>query len=145
MQFSTNLGLPNLPDSRGWGANSWWQNTRLPYGNMLASADFNVHANILEFFLQMTDFSTARTMFLFNHTGIFYTETKTLYGAYALRDYGYRKPYVPRNITKTPVAIEGNPFIRFDCKQKARARIHLCLTPPHNLMGDCRRRRWGHD
>ena len=113
-QFSTNLGLPNAPDSRGWGANSWWQNTRLPYGNMLASGDVHVHNNILEFFLQMTDFSTARTMFLFNHTGIFYTETKTLYGAYALRDYGYRKPYVPRNITKTPVAIEGNPFIRFD-------------------------------
>eukprot|EP01052_Picozoa_sp_SAG31_P032849 SAG31_NODE_3646_length_4030_cov_2.435767_1_plen_1076_part_00 len=114
MQFSTNLGLPNGPDSRGWGANSWWQNTRLPYGNMLASGDVHVHNNILEFFLQMTNFSLARTKLYFNHTGIYYTETKTLFGSYALRDYGYRKPYVNRSITKTPVAIEGNPFIRFD-------------------------------
>ena len=30
-------------------------------------------------------------MFLFDHTAVFYTETTTLYGAYALRDYGYRK------------------------------------------------------
>lgn len=111
MQFSARL---RAPDQRAWGANEWWQNTRLPYGNMLASGDFDVFPNILEYFLQMLDFSKARTLEYFNHTGIFFTETKSMFGAFAIRDYEFAKPYVPRNTTSIPRSIEANPYIRFD-------------------------------
>lgn len=55
---------------------------------MPVSGDFDNLASIFEFYLQTLPFNKARTLAYFNHTGIYYTETKTLFGAYAPRDYG---------------------------------------------------------
>lgn len=89
--FTTNLPPETAtggPEKRDWGANSWWQNTRLTYWNMASAGDFDTFATILEFYLQTLPFNEARTLAYFNHTGIFYTETKTLFGAFAPSDYG---------------------------------------------------------
>jgi len=76
------------PTMRDWGANSWWQNTRLTYWNMAPAADFDTFSTIFEFYLQTIPFNSARTQAYFGHDGIFYTETKTLFGAFAVNDYG---------------------------------------------------------
>ena len=76
------------PSYRDWGANSWWQNTRLTYWNMAPAGDFDSFASIFEFYLQTLPFNAARTLAYFGHAGIFYTETKTLFGAFAVGDYG---------------------------------------------------------
>ena len=39
------------PSFRDWGANSWWQNTRLTYWNMAPAGDFDEFATIMEFYL----------------------------------------------------------------------------------------------
>eukprot|EP01048_Picozoa_sp_COSAG05_P025542 COSAG05_NODE_6546_length_940_cov_0.777646_1_plen_75_part_10 len=51
---------------------------------MAPAADFDTFSSIFEFYLQTLDFNAARTVHYFNHTGIFYTETKTLFGAFAV-------------------------------------------------------------
>ena len=76
------------PSYRQWGANSWWQNTRLPYWSMAPAGDFEHFASIFEFYLQTLPFNSRRTQIYFNHTGIFYTETKTLFGSYSVSGYG---------------------------------------------------------
>ena len=76
------------PSYRQWGANSWWQNTRLPYWSMAPAADFENFASLFEFFLQTLPFNSRRTQIYFNHSGIFYTETKTLFGSYSVAGYG---------------------------------------------------------
>ncbi len=53
-------------------------------------------------------FAQERTQVYFNHTGIFYTETKTIWGAYAPQDYGCSRP------TNYPVWLETNNYIHFD-------------------------------
>ena len=99
---------------RDWGANSWWQNARLPYWTMAASGDFDSLEVALEFYLSMVPFWSARTAAYFNHSGIFTTETKTLFGAYAPNDYG------PDASTRTgkpgdlPVALQANNYLRYD-------------------------------
>ena len=118
MIFTANLP-PETPKSgptfRDWGANSWWQNTRLPYWPMAAAGDFDNFATILEFYLQTVPFNSARTREYFNHDGIFYTETKTMFGAYSPADYG------PAASTRgagppaaLPVWLESNPYIHLD-------------------------------
>jgi hypothetical protein len=98
------------PSYRQWGANSWWQNTRLAYWNMAASADFENLASIFEFYHQTLDFAARRTIEYFNHTGIFYTETKTLFGSYSVAGYGDAAKR-PLNL---PVARELCSAMNFD-------------------------------
>ena len=54
----------------------------------------------------------ARTPHVFGHSGIYITETATLFGAYDLCDYG--APASMRNQTRLPVGYEENRFLRFD-------------------------------
>jgi len=84
-------GKSSGPSYCQWGANSWWQNTRLPYWSMAPAGDFDHFESIFEFYLQTLPFNTRRTQSYFNHTGIFYTETKTLFDAYAVSGYGFAK------------------------------------------------------
>jgi len=146
-QFNGQMFTANLPPEtktsgptqRDWGANSWWQNTRLSYWPMAPAGDFDTFSKIFEFYLQTLDFNSARTevrrrrrrrrrrrsvllfrfffsvvqnkhviyqdrlrthamkveeingcllfaQAYFGHPGIFYTETKTLFGAFAVRE-----------------------------------------------------------
>ena len=41
------------PSYRQWGSCNWWQNTRLAYWNMIASADWDSLATLFEYYLQM--------------------------------------------------------------------------------------------
>lgn len=43
----------------------------------VCSGDFDTFSSIFEFYLQTLPFNSRRTQEYFNHTGIFYTETKT--------------------------------------------------------------------
>jgi len=100
------------PSFRDWGANNWWQNTRLPYGPMLGAGDFDGYRNVLNYYLQMLDVATARTRLYFNHSGIFFTETKTLFGTFSPSDYG--QPASTRNASTIPVYLESNGYIHYD-------------------------------
>eukprot|EP00928_Gymnodinium_smaydae_P014834 TRINITY_DN15447_c0_g1_i3.p1 TRINITY_DN15447_c0_g1~~TRINITY_DN15447_c0_g1_i3.p1 ORF type:complete len:786 (+),score=86.08 TRINITY_DN15447_c0_g1_i3:311-2359(+) len=109
--------LPPESDKRGpsfrqWGSSNWWQNTRLAYGNMLASADFDRMKNIFEFFAQMLDFLSIRTQAAFNHTGIYMTETATLFGAYDPCDYG--TDAASRKMSDLNFGYEENKYLKYD-------------------------------
>ena len=52
---------------------------------MAPAGDFDTFSTIFEFYLQTLPFNSARTEAYFGHPGIFYTETKTLFGAFAVR------------------------------------------------------------
>ena len=68
---------------------------------------------IFDFYLQTLPFNTARTRAYFGHEGIFYTETKTLFGAFAMGDYG--PPAAQRNNSHSlPVSLESNGYIHYD-------------------------------
>ena len=80
---------------------------------MAPAADFDTFSMIFEFYLQTFEFNSARTLAYFNHSGIFYTETKTLFGAFAVGDYG------PNASTRTgpknlPKYLEQNGYIHYD-------------------------------
>ena len=65
-----------------------WQNTRLPYGAMLAAGDFDTHKVILDYYVNMAAYLSQRTVLYWNHTGVWTTETQHLTGAYTMTDYG---------------------------------------------------------
>jgi len=105
-----NLQPPNA-NFRTWGGCNWWQNTRLPYGNMLAAGDYEGVRNLLQYFLNMEDFATNRTQIAFDHDGIYFTEVKTVFGAFAPADYGCEPG---RSKAKYPVGLETNQYIHLD-------------------------------
>lgn len=100
------------PDFRKWGSSNWWQNTRLAYWNMLASGDFGLLRNIFEYYLQMMDFMNIRTQAAFNHTGIYTTETSTLFGAFDPCDYG--TPAAQRHPSELNFGYEESRFLKYD-------------------------------
>ena len=74
-------------DWRNWGASNWYQNTRLPYGTMLAAGDFEEFEVILSYTLNQLQLLGPRTMAYFNHSGYWTPETHHLSGAYDWHDY----------------------------------------------------------
>lgn len=79
---------------------------------MFAPADTRTLTNLFEYYMQMVPFLAARTPSVFNHTGLYTTETSTLFGAYDPCDYG--DPASMRNTTRLPIGYEENRFLRFD-------------------------------
>jgi hypothetical protein len=112
--------LPPFADFREWGSDEWWQNTRLPYGNMLSAGDIDGFDVILEFYLRMLPFSVARTQSYFDHPGAFWTETKTLFGAYSPRGWGCPNP--------------GEPGYQSNYSQINFSNFH-CYRPAHYPQG----------
>ena len=55
---------------------------------MLPAGDIDSMRVVLDFYNSMVPLLQARTKAYFNHTGIFATETKTLFGTFAPGDYG---------------------------------------------------------
>ena len=107
------------PSYRGWGADNWWQNTRLAYWSMFAPGDFSGLRVVFEYYLEMVPLLQARTRAYFGHSGLFVTETKTLFGLYSTCDYGpnatQRNTSLPPSDPRAlPHAYEHNPYIRFD-------------------------------
>lgn len=100
--------VPPNADYRDWGPSNWWQNTRLSYGSMLQTGDVDVFETILKYYNNTLPFNMARTQAYFNHSGIFYTETKHICGAFASEDYGCSRPQ------GWPVWLETNDYIKND-------------------------------
>lgn len=86
--FIAAMGGDGEADKRGWGPSNWWQNTRLPYGTMLAAGDFEQFEVLLDYLLNQLVFLNQRTLAYFNHSGFWTTETTHLTGAYDAGDYG---------------------------------------------------------
>jgi hypothetical protein len=79
---------------------------------MAPAGDFDTFSTIFEFYLQTVAFNSARTEAYFGHPGIFYTETKTLFGAFAVGDYGVNaSSRGPRDL---PKYLEANGYIHYD-------------------------------
>ena len=100
------------PSFRDWGASNWWQNTRLAYWNFFAGGDFDEVEHLLDYYLQMVDFLSARTKIAFGHTGLYVTETKTLFGAYDPCDYGL--PAANRTVDNEPFGYQQSRWLKFD-------------------------------
>ena len=107
------------PSFRDWGAANWWQNTRLAYGSMLLPGDYDSLTTIFDYYLQMVPLLSRRTDALFNHSGLFTTETKTLWGLYDPCDYGdnatVRATAAALGATGVlPPAYQNNTYLRYD-------------------------------
>ena len=107
------------PSFRDWGAANWWQNTRLAYGSMLLPGDYGSLTTIFDYYLQMVPLLSRRTAALFNHSGLFTTETKTLWGLYDPCDYGdnatVRATAAALGATGVlPPAYQNNTYLRYD-------------------------------
>jgi hypothetical protein len=77
------------PDWRRWGDCHWWQNVRMPYHAMQAAGDFDLMMPLFDTFERIRPYSEARTKLYFNAEGCYFTETMTIWGTYANRDYGW--------------------------------------------------------
>ena len=113
---SCSATLGGCVEYRSWGPNEWWQNVRLSYWPMIPAGDFEHLLPILEYYVRMLPFAKARTEAYFGHGGVFFTETKTVFGAFAIGDYGcdntpdrQRKPGY-----EYPDQLEANGYIRMD-------------------------------
>ncbi len=83
------LGIKGNPDWRRWGDCHWWQNVRMPYHAMQATGDFDLMMPLFDTFERIRPYAEARTKLYFNAEGCFFTETMTIWGTYANRDYGW--------------------------------------------------------
>lgn len=106
-------GANGEPDSRDWGACNWWQNTRLPYGAMLAAGDFDVFEVLMKYILNQEKLLSQRTQLYWGHPGMWTTETAHLTGAYCPQDYfGYKG--CKANRTGWPVWLEQSGYLALD-------------------------------
>jgi hypothetical protein len=70
-------------DARDWGPDNWWQNTRLPYGTMLAAGDYDIMRPVLEWASSFLPIARARTKALMTDVdGVWFTETTNAFGLY---------------------------------------------------------------
>ena len=98
-QFTVDVGKG--PDYRDWGGGFWWQNTRQPYYNMLASGDLDLLRAVYPFYLNLLPLIGNRTRIYFNHSGGFFPETMTSFATYENGGYGYgceqKSNHIPDN------------------------------------------------
>jgi len=93
-------------DYRRWGGPYWWQNTRLPYWPMLASADFDMMLPLFKMYKEMIPLAEARTQIWFGHGGGFIGETVYFWGMYNNKNYGWKRS------KELPVGELTNHYIR---------------------------------
>lgn len=112
MAFTANVYdyKPGWADYRLWGPANWWQNTRLPYWPMLGSGDMDTFETILRYYWNMIPFASQRTLANFNHTGVYWTETTTVFGSHAPWDYGCEG----KRPEGYPVWLETDDYIHLD-------------------------------
>lgn len=91
--------LRENPDWRRWGDCHWWQNVRMPYHAMQAAGDFDLMLSLFDTFERIRPFAEARAKLYHNAEGCYFSETLTIWGAYANGDYGWdRKGKEPNDI-----------------------------------------------
>lgn len=79
------------PDWRRWGDCYWWQNTRLPFFAMISSGDFDTAQPVFDFYLRNIPICRARAKIYYDADGVYFPETKTIFGMYSNRDYGWNR------------------------------------------------------
>ncbi len=83
------LNTKDNPDWRRWGDCHWWQNVRMPYHAMQAAGDFDLMLPLFDMFERIRPFAEARAKLYHNVEGCYFSETLTIWGAYANGDYGW--------------------------------------------------------
>lgn len=83
------MGYDYNPDWRKWGDCFWWQNTRIPYGPMLANGDADLMEGLFKTYERVLPLAKARTKIYHNAEGAYFPETMTLFGTYSNNDYGW--------------------------------------------------------
>ncbi len=83
------LNTKDNPDWRRWGDCHWWQNVRMPYHAMQAAGDFDLMLPLFDMFERIRPFAEARAKLYHNAEGCYFSETLTIWGAYANGDYGW--------------------------------------------------------
>lgn len=78
-------------DYRRWGGPYWFQNTRLIYWPMFASADFDLMKPFFTMYADAHLLLKRRTQLYFNHEGMYVPETMYFWGAYAPSNYGFNR------------------------------------------------------
>jgi len=77
------------PDYRRWGDCYWYQNTRHMYHPMLPAGDTDLMAPFYALYRNVRQLSEARTKRWYGVEGAFFPETMTIFGSYAVGDYGW--------------------------------------------------------
>ena len=98
------LGLD--ADFRLWGANFWFQNTRIPYSTMYYTGDFEMMKPFFNMYIKALPLATYRTKKYFNHEGAYFPETITPWGSYLNDNYGWDR-------TKYKDGVSENKYIRY--------------------------------
>ena len=76
-------------DFRAWGANYWFQNTRLIYWGMYQSGDWELMKSFFDMYINALPVAQYRTKKYFNHSGAYFPETLTPWGTYLIDNYGW--------------------------------------------------------
>jgi hypothetical protein len=76
-------------DYRRWGGGYWFQNTRLPYWSMIMSGDFDLMEPLFKMYRDAMPLAEERTKVYFGHSGAFFPETMSFWGAYLNENYGF--------------------------------------------------------
>ncbi|MCX7046919.1 MAG: DUF5703 domain-containing protein [Candidatus Sumerlaeota bacterium] len=92
-------------DFRAWGGCYWWQNTRLIYWSMLTAGDFDLMPALFGMYMKALPSRQLATKTYYGHSGAFYPETMTFWGACNDRNYG------PDRTNKAD-GLTDNQFIR---------------------------------
>jgi hypothetical protein len=104
------MGKRNLTgydaDFRDWGANYWFQNTRLPYYSMLYSGDFALIKPLFKMYTDALPLAKFRTQQYFKHEGAYFPETMTPWGTYTNDNYGWDRK-------KLADGVSENMYIRY--------------------------------
>lgn len=93
-------------DYRAWGGYYWLQNTRLIYWSMLFAGDYNLMKPFFRLYTDNLCFAKYRTEKYFGHSGAFYPETLSIFGAYADNNYGWKREGLSDGTTE-------NTYIRY--------------------------------
>lgn len=78
-------------DFRLWGANFWFQNTRIPYLAMYYTGDFELMKPFFNMYVKALPLAKYRTRKYFNHEGAYFPETMTPWGSYLNDNYGWNR------------------------------------------------------
>jgi hypothetical protein len=76
-------------DYRAWGGEYWFQNQRQIYWPMLAAGDYEMMLPLFRMYADMLPMARKRTELYYNHKGVFFPETLTIFGTYANFGYGW--------------------------------------------------------
>ena len=98
-----NKKLANIsPDYVNWGDCYWWQNTRHMYHPMLPAGDRDMMDPLFDLYQNTLPLAEARTKRWYGAEGAYFPETMTMFGSYAVHEYGYDRTGMKVGDIKSP-------------------------------------------